>query len=91
VARLLPDELKGKELVPLCIAAKPGEAKEIEAALDRAGIDYTFEITPFSEESFFGVVFGGIKKGVMFLVEEDKYEFCLGLLERAGLSRLIVE
>lgn len=91
MSRRLPEELQGKELEPLCLALKLSEARQIEAVLDRAGIDYTFEITPVTGGSILGILFGGIKKGVMFLVPGKQYEHCKGLLEEAGLSRLILE
>ena len=88
--RRLPEEFGGKELVPLCLASKLADAKEIESVLDKAGIDYTFEITPISGKSILSILFGGIRKGVMFLVLSGQYEFCRSLLEKAGLSNLII-
>jgi hypothetical protein len=35
VSRRLPEEFEGKELVPLCLAAKLEEAKEIEGIKQR--------------------------------------------------------
>ena len=55
MSKKLPEEFEGKELVPLCLATKLEEAKEIEGILDRAGIDYTFEIAPVTEQSVFGI------------------------------------
>lgn len=92
--RRLPEEFEGKELVPLCLASKLADAKEIESVLDKAGIDYTFytfEIRPISGKSILSILFGGIRKGVMFLVLSGQYEFCRSLLEKAGLSNLIIE
>ncbi len=89
--RRLPEELKGKKLIPLCLAVKLTEAKNIESVLDKAGIEYTFEITPVHGKSIISIVFGSIRKGVMFLVKSEQYEFCRSLLERAGLYHLIIE
>ncbi len=63
--RRLPEELVGKELLPLCVAANLYDAKRIEATLDRAGIDYTFEITSITGKSILGILFGSAKDGVM--------------------------
>jgi len=89
VSRRLPEEFEGKELVPLCLATKLEEAKEIEGVLDGAGIDYTFEIAPVTEQSVFSILFGADKKGVLFLVVPEQLEFCADLLQKAGLERLI--
>ena len=89
--RRSPEEFEGKELVPLCLASKLADAKELESVLDKAGINYTFEITPISGKSTLSILFGGIRKGVMFLVLSGQYEFCRSLLEKAGLSNLIIE
>jgi hypothetical protein len=91
MSRRLPEELEGKELVPLCLAAKLSEARKIEEILDKTNIDYTFEITTYAGDSVFSILFGGIKKGVMFLVLSEQYEFCRNLIEKEGLERLIVE
>ncbi|MDY6861685.1 MAG: hypothetical protein SV062_01705 [Thermodesulfobacteriota bacterium] len=87
----MPEELEGKELTPLCIAIKRIEAKNIESVLDRSTIDYTFEITPTIGKSIFSIIFGSVKKGVIFLVPNDQYEYCKRLLEGAGLANLIIE
>lgn len=58
----LPEEFEGKEPVPLCLATKLEETKEIEGILDRSGIDYTFEIAPITEQSIFSILFGADKK-----------------------------
>jgi hypothetical protein len=89
VSRRLPEEFEGKELAPLCLATKLEEAKEIEGILDRAGIDYTFEIAPVTEQSVFGILFGADKKGVLFLVLTGQLESCANLLQGSGLERLI--
>ena len=91
MTRRLPGELEGKKLVPLCLAVKLAEAKNIESVLDRAGIEYTFEITPVQGKSILSLVFGSIRKGVMFLVKIEQYEDCRSLLENAGLDYLIIE
>ncbi|MBI5189043.1 MAG: hypothetical protein HZA07_08305 [Nitrospirae bacterium] len=91
MSRRLPEEFEGKEIVPLCIAAKLNEAKKIEEILDGANIDYTFEITPFTKMSVFSILFGGIKEGILFLVLSGQHEFCRNLLKEAGLESLIVE
>jgi len=91
VTRRLPEELEGKKLVPLCLAIKIAEAKNVESVLDRAGIEYTFEITPIQGKSILSIVFGSIRKGVMFLVKSEQYEDSRSLLENAGLHNLIIE
>jgi hypothetical protein len=88
--RRLPEELKKEKLVPLCLASRISDAKKIESVLDKANIDYTFEITSVYGTSVFGVLFGTIKKSVIFLVSSEQYELCLGLLEKEGLSALII-
>lgn len=45
MGRCLPEELEGRSFAPLCVAVRPAEARAVEAVLDRAGMDYTFEIT----------------------------------------------
>lgn len=82
--RKLPEEFKGKEIAPLCIAAKLSEAHAVESILDKAQIDYTFEISPFL--SHFGI---GIREGVLFMVLSGQLIYCRNLLEKEGLSYLI--
>ncbi len=91
MARKLPEEFQGRELAPLCLASTPQEAEEIEKALDGAGIDYTFDITPLSQDGIFSLLFGSPKEGVLFLVTTDDFDLCLKLLNEAGLSHLAVE
>lgn len=91
MARKIPEEFEGKELAPLCLASTPHEAQEIERALDDAGMDYTFDITPLSQEGVFSILFGSPKEGVMFLVPTETFESCIKLLAEAGLSYLIIE
>jgi hypothetical protein len=88
--RRLPEELNKEKLIPLCLASRIADAKKIESVLDKANIDYTFEITPVYGTSVFGVLFGTIKSGVMFLVRSEQYELCINLLEKEGLSALII-
>lgn len=89
--RKLPEEMGGQKLVPLCLASKQSEARQIESALDKAGIDYTFEIAPIAGRSVLSIVFGSIRRGVMFLVADAEAERGLEILEQAGLSRLIIK
>ena len=88
--RKLPEEMEGQKLVPVCLASRQSEAVQIESVLDGAGIDYTFEIAPVAGRSILSIIFGSIKKGVMFLVPEPDFEKAAGLLEGAGLSHLII-
>lgn len=88
--RRLPEEFEGKELSPLCFASKIDEAKEIESVLDKEGMDYTFEITPYTRQGVFSILFGGAKEGVMFLVPPENLDPCRDVLIRAGLSHLII-
>ncbi len=82
--------MENEKLVPLCVAASMRDSRRIESVLDGAGIDYTFEITPLAGKSILGIIFGTMKKGIMFLVPEGIYEKCLTLLEDAGLSGLVI-
>ena len=86
----MPDFFDGVELVPLCMTIKMSEARRIESALDSEGIDYTFEITPAVRRSILSIIFGSAKKGVMFLVPEEKYGLCRTILEREDLSHLFI-
>ncbi|OGW41536.1 MAG: hypothetical protein A2Y97_04850 [Nitrospirae bacterium RBG_13_39_12] len=88
--RRLPEELEGKDLVPICMASKLGDAKKVESVFDEANIDYTFEITPIIGKSIMSILFGGAKNGVMFLVSSEQYDFCRSLLENAGFPELII-
>ena len=90
MARKLPEEFQGKELAPLCVASTPQEAQEIEKALDEAGMDYTFDITPITQEGVFSILFGSPKEGVMFLVPAENFESCITLVNEAGLSHLVI-
>ena len=87
----LPEELEGVELFPLCLATRLSDAKRIEQAFDDIYVDYTFEITPITGKSIFSILFGSMKKGVMFLVPSGQHELCAKSLEEAGLSHLIIE
>jgi hypothetical protein len=89
--RRLPQEFEGKELVPIFLATKLNEAQEIEEALDKAEIEYTFEITRITGQSLFGVLFGAHKKGILFLIPPEKHECCLNMIQGTGLERLIVK
>ena len=91
MTRRLPEELEHKELIPLCLALRLSDAKKIESVFDNAGIDYTFEITPIAAKSILSILFGSTKKGVMFLVPTEKYEFCRDLLTNEGLTHFIVQ
>jgi hypothetical protein len=91
LTRKLPEEFNGKELAPLCLASTPHEAQEIEKTLDDAGMDYTFDITPLSQEGVFDILFGSPKEGVIFLVPTENFESCIRLLKEAGLSHLVIE
>lgn len=91
MARKQPEEFEGQELAPLCLASTPREAEEIEKALDEAGMDYTFDITPMTQEGVFSILFGSPKEGVMFLVPTENFDSCIALLEEAGLSYLVIE
>lgn len=91
MARRLPEEFRGKEPVPLCLALNLDEARKIESVLDRNSIDYTFEITPITESNVLMILFASAKDGVMFLVTSEQYESCIRLLNEAGLSSLISE
>ena len=87
----LPEELADVELYPLCLATKLSDAKRIEKAFDDIHVDYTFEITPLTSKSVFSILFGSMKKGVMFLVPSGQHEACAKFLDEAGLSHLIIE
>jgi hypothetical protein len=82
--RKLPEEFEGKEIAPLCIAAKLSEANAVESILDKAQIDYTFEVAPFFSPQ--GI---GIREGVLFMVLSGQLNYCRSLLRIAGLSYLI--
>ncbi len=90
MSRKLPEEFEGKDLAALCFASAPREAEDIETVLDGAKIDYTFDIAPVPQESVLGILFGSVKEGVMFLVPVEKRDECVTLLDRKGLSYLIV-
>jgi len=83
--RKLPEEFEGKEIAPLCIAARPWEAEKIESLLDKEEIDYTFEIAPFTGEARIGA-----REGVLFFVYSGQLSFCRNLLRAANLSYLVV-
>jgi hypothetical protein len=91
VSRRLPEELTGVELEPLCVATRFSEAGRVEATLDAAGIDYTFEITPVQSRGVLSMLFGAVKKGVMFLVPRSQRAHCVELLMKEGLSNLLVD
>jgi hypothetical protein len=91
MTRRLPEELENEKLIPLCLALRLSDAKKIESVFDNASIDYTFELTPITGKSVFSILFGSTKKGVIFLVPSDKYEFCRNLLTKEGLSHFIIE
>jgi hypothetical protein len=91
VARRLPADFEGKEMEALAVAARSDDAQKIEAALDAADIEYTFEITELVQQSVLGILFGAVKEGVMFLVPASHYEFSKTALRDAGLSRLLVD
>jgi len=91
MALRLPEELADRKLGPLCVATKFKEAREIEAVLDSASVDYTVETTPVASQSVFGIIFGSSREGVLFLVPEEQFGTCVDLLEKAGLSHLVIE
>jgi hypothetical protein len=85
----LPEELTGKDLLPLCLASKLSQAKHIEEVLDQANIDYTFELT-YVTHGVPNVMLGGMHQNVMFFVQAKEYEDCKKLLEKTGLSSALV-
>lgn len=89
--RKMPEEFEGREIYPLCVTTRLDDAKRIESSLDKAGIDYTFEITPVTGGSIMGILFGSNKDGVMFLVLSEQLDFCRELLIKEGLSENIIE
>jgi hypothetical protein len=90
MAKKLPEELEGADILPLCLASKLSDAKKIESVLDDAHIDYTFELTPITH-SITNIVVGSIPNNVMFFVQSEQHELCMGLLEAAGLSSLLID
>ena len=90
MAKRLPEELKNVDILPLCLASKLSDAKKIEFVLDRADIDYTFELTPITH-GITNIVVGGMPNNVMFFVLSEKHQLCMNLLEKAGLSSLLIE
>jgi len=87
----LPEELNDRTLVPLCLVKKFKEARMVEALLDSKSIDYTVETTPAPAQSVFSILFGSSRRGVLFLVPDDRYESSVTLLVDSGLSYLVVE
>ena len=85
----LPEELKGKDLLPLCLASKLSQARTIEEVLDKANIDYTFELT-YVTHGITNIMLGGMHHNVMFFVQAKEHEYCKKLLENSGLSSFIV-
>jgi hypothetical protein len=90
MAKRLPEELEGEDILPLCLASKLSDAKKIESVLNKAHIDYTFELTPITH-GITNIVVGGMPNNVMFFVLSEKYPLCTNLLENAGLSSLLIE
>ena len=85
-----PDDFPSEGLVPICRASRFKDTKAVEQALDRAGVEYTIEITRLSRPTIMGVLFGARTKGVTFLVTQKDAGYCLEQMERAGLSHLFV-
>ncbi|MEJ2183430.1 MAG: hypothetical protein P8Y66_07890 [Nitrospirota bacterium] len=91
MSRRLPEEFKDETLAPLSVASRLGEARQVEAVLDEAGVDYTVDIVELASTGVMGILFGSVKKGVMFLVPEERRAFCRDLLVRAGLEGLLTD
>ena len=86
----LPEEMDGEDLLPLCLAAKLADAQKIESVLDRADIEYTFELTPLTHGCD-NLLTGGIRPNVLLFVPAPRYAHCRTLLHNAKLSSLIVD
>lgn len=90
MAKRLPEELAGTDILTLCLASKLSDAKKIESVLDNAHIDYTFELKPITH-GITNIAVGGIPNNVMFFVYSEQHKLCIGLLEEADLSSLLIE
>lgn len=75
------------EISRIYMAGKIREAKNVEALLDRRGIDYAVEMEEFKFFSFFGWT----HLGAAFYVLSAQAPFCRGLLKEQGLVRGILE
>jgi hypothetical protein len=91
MGRRLPEDFEGRALAGLAVAARTGDANKIEHVLNTEGIEYTFELTELVQPSVFGILFGAVKEGIIFLVPTENYDFCKTILTDAGLSHLLAD
>ncbi len=84
-----PQAFVDKEVAPVYIAGRPGEAKRVERILSDNGIDYVVDIEPF-ETHLLGVL-PVEYEGVKFSVLSGQAGFCRRVLRDAGLRAGLIE
>lgn len=84
-----PQEFDDKEVAPVYIAGRPGEAKRVEQLLGDNGIDFVVDVQRF--ETYLLGVLPTEYEGVTFSVLSGQARFCRRVLYDAGLRAGLIE
>ena len=80
MARIDPDEMRGREVRLLAVARKLRTAKKIEEILSTYGVDYCIELAEYT--SITSVIFGSTRTGVFFYVLPETLDLSRELLKQ---------
>jgi hypothetical protein len=76
-----PDSLGSEALTRIFLAPAMADARQVEAVLDRAGIEYAVQ-----PEAYGRTLFGSRRMGAVFSVRAGQAEYTGALLVAAGLG-----
>jgi hypothetical protein len=85
MARVEPDVLEGRDLARIYIAARLGEARQVEEVLTEVGVNYVVLVEPVMR-----TLFGSARNAAVFVVVAEQAGYCAEQLIEAGLSLGIV-
>lgn len=89
MAMINPERFADKEVTRIYIAGQLGEAKGVEQALSKNGVEYVVEIEPF--ETYLLGILPTKYDGVAFYVLSGQASLCRRILREAGLEDGLVE
>ena len=75
-----PGDYEGQEMELVYVAGKLKEARQVEAILDEAGIDYAIQVEQYRA----GVIFASVRAGAFFYVAPETAGRCREVLTSRG-------
>ena len=75
----------GRPLARIFLAPTVSEARRVEEVLDQQGVDYCVRVEPCGR-----TLFGSMRQGAAFFVEQERADSCDEALVRAGLGAGVV-